>query len=73
VCNSLQEVDTGHERAKRWVIAPLYLRSGYAWASPVNVTMPRQGLEFFHPRAPIDEVTAEQNANIDRLLADISL
>jgi 4-hydroxy-tetrahydrodipicolinate synthase len=33
----------------------------------------RQGLDFFHPRAPMDEVTTEQKTNINRLLADISL
>jgi 4-hydroxy-tetrahydrodipicolinate synthase len=33
----------------------------------------RQGLDFFHPRAPMDEVTDEQKANIDRALGNISL
>ena len=30
-------------RPKRRMIAPLYLRSDYAWPSPVNVTMLAHG------------------------------
>lgn len=31
----------------------------------------RQGLDFFHPRAPMDEVNAEQKHAIDRALVDL--
>jgi chemotaxis response regulator CheB len=32
-------------RPKRWMIAPVYLLSGYTWASLVNVTMPLHSIE----------------------------
>ena len=39
----------------------------------VKYVQHRQGLDFFHPRAPMDEVSAEQKKAIDAALAGVSL